>query len=364
MGLSDFASKLVAENSFIKASFGGFAGSGKTRTAAEFIIGFYKKTGLKKPLLIIDNEKGSRFLVPMFNKAGIETYVKETTTLPDVLHALRMVQAGEVGFLFIDSLTKVWYQYVRDYRSKNSRNFMTLQDWGKILPAWQEAFADVFVNTTGNIVFTGRGGYTYDMEENEETKKKEFVKSGVKMKMAGETPFEPDLNVWMDIQQEMDETGRPLIWREALIMKDRSGLIDGKTFKNPTFVNFEPMIDYLLNVEKGKVTGASDTSNIAPSENYDAQNRREAKEIELEKIKATMLKNNIATASKEDKQIMIAILEKFFGTVSWSEVEKMPLDKLSHGREGIEDMFESWELLSDFDSRMKFVKEFGIPVTA
>lgn len=356
--LSDFATTLAAENSFIKASFGGFAGSGKTRTASELIIGFYKKTGLKKPLLIIDNEKGSRFLVPMFKAAGIETYVKETTSLPDILQAFKMVQSGEVGFLFVDSLTKVWYQYVRDYKNGNKKTFMTLQDWGKILPAWQEQFADVFVNTTGNIVFTGRGGYTYDMEENEETKKKEFVKSGVKMKMAGETPFEPDLNIWMEIAQEMDETGRPKIWREALIMKDRSGLIDGKTFKNPTFKNFEPVIDYLLNVEKGDVAKTSDNSNIAPAENYESQNRRDKREIELEKIKAVMLKNNIGSASKEDKQLMIAIIERFFGTTSWAEVEKFQLEKLEFGRIQMEIMFESWDVLPDFNTRMTFVKEF------
>ncbi|HPG33174.1 MAG TPA: AAA family ATPase [Lentimicrobium sp.] len=358
MTLKDFASKLAAENSFIKASFGGFAGAGKTRTASELIIGFYKKTGLKKPLLIIDNEKGSRFLVPMFNAAGIETYAKETTTLADVLEAFKMVQSGEIGFLFIDSLTKVWYQYVRDYKNANRRTFMTLQDWGKILPAWQESFADVFVNTTGNIVFTGRGGYTYDMEENEETKKKEFVKSGVKMKMAGETPFEPDLNIWMDIQQEMSAEGRPIIWREALVMKDRSGLIDGKTFKNPTFKDFEPVIDYLLNVQKGDVAKASNTANLAPSENYEQQNRRDQRDIELEKIKAVMIKNNIGSASKEDKQLMIAIIERFFGTISWQEVEKMQLERLIFGRTQLELMFESWDMLTDFQGRIAFVKDF------
>jgi len=363
MPLKDFATKIAAENEFIKASFGGFAGSGKTRTASELIIGFYKKTGLKKPLLIIDNEKGSRFLVPMFKNAGIDTYVKETVSLPDVLEAFKMLQSGEIGFLFIDSLTKVWYQYVRDYKANARKPFMTLQDWGKILPAWQEQFADIFVNTVGNIVFTGRGGYTYDMEENEETKKKEFVKSGVKMKMAGETPFEPDLNIWMDIQQEMSDEGRPVIWREALIMKDRSGLIDGMTFKNPTFKDFEPVIDYLLNVEKGAMAKASDTSNIAPSENYDQQNRRDKREIELEKIKAEMTKAGIGSASKEDKQLLIAIMERFFGTSSWAEVEKTQLEKLEFGRVQMELMFESWALLADLPAKLTFIKEFKFSST-
>jgi len=358
MELKNFASKIAAENSFIKASFGGFAGSGKTRTGAELIIGFYKKTGLKAPLLIIDNEKGSRFLVPLFEAAGIETYVKETVSLPDVLTAFKMLQSGEIGFLFIDSLTKVWYQYVRDYRTANRRTFMTLQDWGKILPAWQEQFADVFVNTVGNVVFTGRGGYTYDMEENEETKKKEFVKSGVKMKMAGETPFEPDLNIWMEINQEMVD-GKPKLSRIGLIMKDRSGLIDGKEFVNPTFKDFEPVIDYLLNVKKGAMAKTSDNTNIAPSENYESQNRKDRKEIELEKITNAMIKSGLGT-SADDKKLKIAILEKFFGSNSWAEIEKMAVEKLSVGREKIEEMFASWALLTDFQSRMDFVTKFQL----
>ncbi|MFH2029678.1 MAG: AAA family ATPase [Bacteroidota bacterium] len=341
MKLKDFASKIVAENDFIKVSLGGFAGSGKTRTASELIVGFYKKTGLKKPLLIIDNEKGSRFLIPMFEKAGIETYVKETVSLPDVLEAFKMLETGEIGALFIDSLTKIWYNYVRNYKEKNKRAFMTLQDWGKILPAWQEQFADVFVNVCGNIVFTGRGGYTYDMEENEETKKKEFVKSGVKMKMAGETPFEPDLNIWMEVCQDIVD-GKVNVWREALIMKDRSGLIDGKTFKNPTFANFEPVIDYLLNAPKGSVAKISDNSNITPSENYEAQNRKEQREIELEKLKNLFIKAGLGT-SQSDKELKLFACEKSFfePNIAWGEIEKRHVEEIKKGREVMEAMFSS-----------------------
>jgi hypothetical protein len=368
MNLQNFATKLAAENSFIKFSIGGFAGSGKTRTATEFIIGFYKKTGLKKPLLLIDNEKGSRFLVPMFKKAGIETYVKETTTLPDLLEAMKMVQSGEIGFLFVDSLTKIWYQYVRDYKTANGYNgkpkpFMTLQDWGKILPAWQEQFADVFVNTCGNIAFTGRGGYTYDMEENDETKKKEFVKSGVKMKMAGETPFEPDLNMWMEIAQDIDETGRPKVWRECLILKDRSGLIDGKTFINPTFNDFEPVVDFLISVDKGVVAKASNTENITPHENYEQANRKEEREIELEKIKNLFIENGIGGQSKDDKQVMIAIMRRFFNTNAWSEVEKTKIEDLRSARESISEMFDNIDRLDDTDTKIKFISTYKISNT-
>ncbi len=340
MDLEKFATPIAAKNNFIKASFGGFAGSGKSRTGSEFVIGAYKQLKCTKPILFIDNEKGSRFLVPLFEKAGIKTLVKDTLELADVLKAFEYLNNGDIDFLFIDSLTKIWYKYVRDYKSKNRKTFMTLQDWGKILPSWQEEFADRFVDINGNCVFTGRGGYTYDMEENDRGKK-EFVKSGVKMKMAGETPFEPDLNIWMEQCQEMTEDGKPKVWREALIMKDRSALIDGKTFKNPKYEVFKPVVSYLTEVKKGDVAGASDTNSLAPQENYDAQNRRERKEIELDKLKNLYIKCKLGT-SANDKELKLLITEKSFNSpgVTWGEIELMKNDEIKECREIMEAMLE------------------------
>lgn len=329
MNLKDFATPLAASNNFVKASFGGFAGSGKSRTSAEFIAGTYKHLGCKKPVLFIDNEKGSRFLVPFFKNHGIETYVKDTVQLGDVLEAFKLLSSGEISFLFIDSLTKVWYNYIEQYKQKqsNGKTFMTLQDWGKILPSWQKDFSDVFVKCEGNCVFTGRGGYTYDMQENAETGKKEFAKSGVKMKMAGETPFEPDINVWMDQLQKVGKDGKLTVWREALILKDRSGLIDGMVFKNPTFEAFKPVVEYLVSVPKGKVAGPTNTDNIAPSENPPNYEMREQYEIEQERIKAAWDVTELGTSAK-DKQIKVKIAQAIFNTASMTEILKQPIDSL------------------------------------
>lgn len=357
--LARFATKLVSDNTFIKASFGGFAGSGKTRTATEFIIGCMKELKIEAPVLIIDNEKGSRFLIPIFEKAGIECHVKETVHLADIQQAFQLVTEGEVGFLFIDSLTKVWYQFIRDYKNVNNKKMMTLQDWGKILPAWQESFSDRFVAMSGNCVFTGRGGNTYDVEENEETHKKEFVKSGVKMKMAGETPFEPDLNVWMDQVQRLNKDGELEVWREAQILKDRSGIIDGKIFHNPTYKNFAPVVQFIMGTPKGEVAKETFTDNLAPAEDFEHMARRDRREIENEKIKAQFDKAGFGT-SKEDKQLKIQILEKIFNSTSQTEIEKMPTEQLTKCRENLEIMFSNWFELPDYEQKSRFVKDFQI----
>lgn len=367
MKLHEFATEMASKGNFIKASFGGFAGSGKTKTASEFLAGAYKDLGHTKPLLIIDNEKGSRFLIPFFKKElpNTKIIVKDTRRLGDVLQAMEFLQKGEIEALFIDSLSKVWYQYVSDYKAKNKITFMTLQDWGKILPAWQEEFSDRFVSIDGSIVFTGRGGFTYEKEEDEKDeqgrvkKKGQFVKSGVKMKMAGETPFEPDLNIWMEQEQELQGDGKIKIWREAQILKDRSDTIDGKVFKNPTYEDFKPVIKFLQGLPVGEIAGESNPTNLAPAENWEAYERKQQRIIEMEKISALFDKHGYSgTLSKEQKAIKALTIEKIFGTTSITEIERMDPTKLSELRDNLSLLLK--ELESE-DDKVVYIKEFKLP---
>lgn len=336
--LEDFATDLAAANKFVKAAFGGFAGAGKSKTATDFVIGSYRDLGYTKPVLVIDNEKGSRFLIPAFRQAGIKALIKDTTSLQDVLTALDLLRAREIDYLFIDSLTKVWYRYVREYLEKNRKQFMELQDWGKLLPKWQETFSDKFVDAQGSIVFTGRGGFSYEKEEDTKddsgrVKKGQFVKSGVKMKLAGETPFEPDLNIWMEQQQEIGENGLT-VWREAHVMKDRSGLIDGKVFQNPTYQELAPFVRYLVDVPTGEVAGQTSSRNLAPGDNFDGYDRKVKKDVALEEIAEELNKlhpgsTDAAKVARKD------LLEKVFGTRSWKAVEVMSPDAVFEGRNKI-----------------------------
>lgn len=337
MKLSDFAGDLVASNKFVKAGFGGMAGSGKSRTATEFVIGAYKDLGYEKPGLFIDNEKGSRFLIPKFREAGVPMLVKDTTSLADVQQAFQFLRDGEISFLFIDSLTKVYYRYVRQYLDDNKRKFMELSDWGKLLPKWQEEFSDRFVATEGSIVFTGRGGYSYEKEEDEtdertgKVKKGQFVKSGVKMKLAGETPFEPDLNIWMQQHQEITSDGIET-WREAQVMKDRSGLIDGKVFRDPTYQAFKPFVQYLVGVPTGKVLGETDSHSLAPSENFESHDRRRKRDIVLEEIQEEIVKMHPGMTA-DAKAAKAALIEELFDTRSWKMVEGMALERVTAARD-------------------------------
>jgi hypothetical protein len=370
MNLKQFATQMASNGNFVKASFGGFAGSGKTRTGAEFLVGAYKDLKYDKPILLIDNEHGSRFLIPFFKKElpKVEVMVKNTTNLVDVISAMQFLKDGEISALFIDSLSKVWYKYVADYKAKNRLTFMTLQDWGKIMPAWQSEFSDRFVDVAGTIVFTGRGGFSYEKEEDEtdaqtgKVKKGQFVKSGVKMKMAGETPFEPDLNVWMEQEQEMVDGKIAKVWREAQILKDRSGVIDGKMFRNPSYKDFQPFVKFLMGLPVGDVAGVSSDMNMAPSENWEGFERRQTRTIEMEKISGLFDKYGFSgSMSKELKQLKAEIIEKIFGTLSMTEIEKMDPGMLSYKAGNLSVLLK--ELVTEED-KVSYVKNFTLPEEA
>lgn len=363
MKLHEFATSLVSKNHFIKASFGGFQGAGKSRTATEFIIGAYKDLSCTKPILIIDNEKGSRFLIPIFKKAGIEAIAKDTTNLADIIQAFEFLQRKEIDFLFVDSLTKVYYKFVRDYRLKNRKSFMTLQDWGKILPAWQEEFSDRFVNAEGNIVFTGRGGFEYEKEEDTKdengvvVEKGSFVKSGFKMKIAGETPYETDLNVWMQLEKELTKDGKPKQQNVAYVLKDRSDTINGKIFEMPKYKSFKPIINFILGLPIGEIAQESYNLNLTPGSDKEYFERQLNKKIEMEKIEALFELNNLGSPrSAEEKKIKASIIQKIFGTTSKTEIEIMDYKLLAHMREELKTLLEA---LKDAENPLEVIDSFN-----
>ncbi|MDZ7766900.1 MAG: AAA family ATPase [Melioribacteraceae bacterium] len=369
MKLNQFATDLVSKNHFIKASFGGFQGAGKTRTATEFVIGAYKDLKCSKPVLILDNEKGSRFQIPLFKKKGIKAIVKDTRSLSDVRQAFDFINKKEIDFLFIDSLTKIYYQFVKDYKTKNRKSFMSLMDWGKVLPAWQEEFSDIFVETEGNIVFTGRGGFEYEKEEDQKdekgnvTEKGSFVKSGVKMKIAGETPYETDLNIWMQLEKEL-KNDKPVQTNVAYVLKDRSDTINAKIFSMPKYRNFRPVVRFIQGLEVGEIAGESNHENFAPGDDRDFWERQQRRKIAIEKIEAVFDENGLGDArSKADKQLKTTIIKKVFGTTSKTEIEKMKESELTYNKEILENLFIELKEVAP-ENPIEFIENYNIEEAA
>src|ERR1035437_5467734 len=79
--LSSLLVDLENDMPFLKVGINGFAGDGKTRTAAEIAIGTHKLIRSEKPIIIYDTEQAAKALVPLFEHAGIRVKVSKSRSL-------------------------------------------------------------------------------------------------------------------------------------------------------------------------------------------------------------------------------------------------------------------------------------------
>jgi hypothetical protein len=97
------------------------------------------------------------------------------------------------------------------------------------------------------------------------------------MKVEGETAYEPDMLVLLErFEEVLGDTKK--VWREATIIKDRSTLLDGKTFKNPGYADFAPAIEALLDSPMPKdafLAPKGDTAVLFKTEESTVQWRRD-----------------------------------------------------------------------------------------
>lgn len=264
----------------------------------------------------------------------IEVLVRESRSMVDL--ALTMKKLREEGIsdlLIIDSISHVWEDVVESYKRRVGRLSLQFQDWGIVKPTWKKQFSDPFVTDPYHILMTGRAGYEYDYERNEDTGKKEVRKTGIKMKVEGETACEPDMLVLMERYEEL--VGREKrVWREATIVKDRSTVLDGKTFQDPTFEDFAPSVKVMLSGGKKAATQAeADSAALFKTEEERQEWLRDKKKA-LEEIEGYLVSVWPSVAG-HDKQMKAEALYQGFGTRSWTAIEELAPEGLRTGYDKI-----------------------------
>lgn len=324
-----------AENTqaYLKAGIMGFAGSGKTFTASNMAIGLVhlmRENGMEqgqRPVMFLDTETGSDWVQPIFEENGIELFTAKTRAFTDLLPAI--MEAEKNGsVLMIDSISHFWRELTESYAKRKNRTYgLQFQDWAWLKQQWGK-FTDAFVNSNAHIIMCGRAGYEYDFFENEGGKK-ELEKTGIKMKAETETGYEPSILILMEKHLDMDTKQA---YRTANVLKDRSNRIDGKIFRNPTFENFMPHIQYLNlgGTQLGVDTSRNSENIITADGKSEWQLQKEEKDIVLDEIQVVMVKHYPST-TKDDKQAKLALLEKHFNSGSWKRIETYHLNDLKKG---------------------------------
>ena len=328
---------------FFKAAFEGFAGCGKTYTSALVAVGLHERVGSTKPVVIFDTEESAKFLKPLFASHNIPVFVKASKSLADLKQTMDIMRDGFSDILIIDSISHVWEDFLEAYKNKpasygcSAKTRLEFQDWGIIKPTWKKEFSDRFVREPLHIIMTGRAGYEYESEINEETKKREIYKSGVKMKVEGETAYEPDLLVLMERKQEMEGGSIKRSWREATVIKDRSTLIDGKVFEDPGYEDFSPCVEAMLDNPMPRDAMAEDgNAALLFKTEEDKGEFKRNRDKALEEMDGFL--SRIAPASVgKDKQLKLELLELAFGTTSQTAIEEKGPEAIREGYRFIKD---------------------------
>ncbi len=346
-----------AENTMAYAKIGllGFAGSGKTRTATEIAVGLHKAIQSKKPVGFLDTETGSDFMIPIFRQHGIKLMVSKTRAFKDLAAALKE-SAKLFDILIIDSVTHYWVDIVESYKAKKNTNRLAFQDWGIIKPLWANDFSTPFVTAPLHIIVCGRAGFEYDYFEGDDGKM-ELYKTGTKMKAEGEFGFEPSLLIEMnriknpksmEAYKEAKTKDQKLkaakkiqderqYVREAVVLKDRADVLDGKVFYNPTYADFAPHWSFLNIGGEHKPLEAGDSTGLFDKEGRpEWKIEQQQKDITLEEIEAALIKQFPASTGK-DKTAKITILSKVFRTPSWTAIKSLSNVELKNGLRLIKD---------------------------
>lgn len=333
MNYDAFFKDLKNDAPYLKIGIEGFAGSGKTFLAASLAIGLHKRIGSQKPIVVYDTERAFATIWDMFKDAGIEVKIRESRSLKDWAQTIEICKSGYSDILITDSVSHIWSQFTTDYieakkkRLKNANVRLSFPDWGYLKPKWKESFSDNIVNSHMHIIFTGRATYEYDHEEDEETgKMSELRKTGIKMSAERETAYEPNLLVLMETKENVIGAGKKEVYREATILKDRYRVIDGKTFKNPTFKDFEPVIEKMLSGTKREDEIQENKDDFSELEKSN-DNWQKKRDVILEEIEAIFTSLGLGT-SKEDRKIKVDLFEVAFETTSWTAIQNKRVTEL------------------------------------
>jgi hypothetical protein len=333
MNDDDFFSPLENTKPYLKVAFEGFAGCGKTFTMAQLAAGLHTRIGSTKPIVIFDTERAAKFLRPFFADHGIKILHKESRSLADLREAMKRCREGASDILLIDSISHIWESFLAAYAQKVRRTRLEFQDWGIIKPTWKAEFSDPFVRDPYHCMMTGRAGYEYAQEKDDQGKR-QLVKTGIKMKVEGETAYEPDMLVLMERFEEL-LTDQRKVWREAMIIKDRSNLIDGKSFTNPTYHDFSPAIEAILSdPTERRPSAEGDASRLFRTEE-DKREYTRKRDILLEEIEAYMVSSGFAGTGAEAKRNKVDSLKAAFGTASWTAIQATSVDRLGVGFEAL-----------------------------
>lgn len=224
--------KAKAEQAALKIGMYGPPGSGKTFTALLIAEGLSILS--KKRIAFIDTEHGTDFYCQAVPTRGVHPGAFDfdalyTRSLTDALASVRELSAEQHAVIVVDSVTHLWEAAMAAYSGRiTSIGTIPMHAWGKIKRPYKDLMA-ALLSSSMHVVICGRQKIVYT--EDEETE--ELKATGVTMRAEGETPYEPHILIRMEAirPKKTNEVASIIAYAE----KDRTGVLAGRSFVNPTF---------------------------------------------------------------------------------------------------------------------------------
>lgn len=257
--------KAKAEQAALKIGMYGPPGSGKTFTSLLIAEGLAKVSS--KRVAYVDTERGTDFYckdVPSraVHPAAFDFDALYTRSLTEVLAGVKDIDSKTYGVVVLDSVTHLWEAAIAAYGGNQTRaGTIPMHAWGKIKRPYKELMS-VLLSSPMHVIICGRQGTEYATDEETD----ELKAIGLKMKAEGETAYEPHILIRMESikPKKTMELAQIVAYAE----KDRTGVLAGRSFINPTFDSLvKPLLGLLgdtqARIATGDETAAKDAEQIA-----------------------------------------------------------------------------------------------------
>lgn len=330
--------KPTNRQAYAKVGMYGEAGSGKTYTAALIAIGLHQFAKCTKPVGMFDTEPAASYIIPLFEKAGVEFLVyDESRALRDLMSFMDEAER-DCSIVIVDSITHVWrdaqdsfLKGLNDKRKKRGQPptyALEFHHWKPIKAAWA-AFTDRFLSSKLHCIVCGRAGSIYEYQTNEETGKKELITTGTKMATEKELGYEPSLLVEMVKHRENGK-----IINRALVEKDRTDTLNGREIDRPNFASFQPHFQFLniggAHFDSMDNRDSRETFADAVGDDGWPQEKRQ-REVWCEEIKSLLIEHGLDGTGNDAKVRRVELLKQIFSTGSWTRIESMRAEEIRAG---------------------------------
>lgn len=237
--------KAVPKQQKLRALIFGKSKSGKTLTALLIAEGLAKREG--KRIAMIDSE---------YDTAGSDWYLKrvpqrtvhpepfdfdrvETKSLARAIEEIKGIDPKVYGVLIVDSLTHFWNAAVDAYEGKRvgkAEDKIPFQAWASIKRPYNNGLiAAVTGSPPFHVIVCSRERSLYEVSDNG----KDVELSGVAPQTEKNTEYEFPIVIRMELRRSNEGAVN------IAHIEERSGVLSGRAFPNPTFATIEPMLSLL-----------------------------------------------------------------------------------------------------------------------